>query len=137
MLVYHLCEGQDSIDKLKLIFIVSVVVIAVSLFLVVYLLPSDSEYASSRSIQVIEGEDEWILQCDITNTSDTDETYNILIEAQNTVRRDSAVVGPGRTYTYTCHISRNELETGQIKFSLYLAGKPEPLEQKTFYVKDE
>ena len=81
MLVYYLCEGQDSIDKLKLIFIVPVVVIAVSLFLVVYLLPSDSEYASLRSIQIIEGEDEWILQCDITNTSDTDETYNILIEA--------------------------------------------------------
>ena len=115
----------------------SIVVLAISIVLVVYLLPSDSEYTDSRSIQIIESKDEWILQCDITNTNDTDVTYTILVEADNTIRRDSVVIVPERTYTYICHISRKELETGQIKFSLYVKGNPEPLEQTTYYIKGE
>lgn len=120
--------------KLRVFFIVSIIILVGVTFSIIYLLPAGQDDTELRNVQIIEGENEWIFQCDITNTGEADVEYTIRIKADNTLRRDIAVVQPGKTYTYICHISRQGLDEGKITFSLYEAGKSEPVEQATYLV---
>jgi len=82
----------------------------------------------------MEGENEWILQCNITNDSERDTEYTIYVSVDNAARKDSAVIAPGQTYTYIQHIYPENLDEGKITFTLYEEGKTEPVEQTTYYV---
>ena len=117
-----------------MIFILSLIILAGTFISIVYLIPSGQDYTESKRVQIIEGENEWILQCDITNGEDRDIKYTIFVTVDDAVRQDSAVVQPGKTYTYIHHIYPQQLGEGKVTFALYEGDKAEPVEQATYYI---
>jgi hypothetical protein len=101
---------------------------------IIYFVPSRQSYTESKRVQIIEGESEWILQYDIINSEQRDIKYTILVTVDDAAYRDSAVVKPGKTYTYIRHIYPHELREGKVTFAVYEEGKAKPIEQVTFYL---
>ena len=124
-------------SRLRLIFILSLIVLVGIFISVIYFIPAGQDYTETKRVQIIEGENEWILQCDITNNEEKDIKYTILVTVDDAVRKDSTVVKPGQTYTYIHHIYPQQLDEGKIAFALYEEGKTEPVEQATYYVKSD
>ena len=123
--------------RLKLIFALSLIILAGLFISVVYLVPSSQKPAESKRVQIIKGENGWILQYDITNAQDRDIKYTIIVTVDNAARKDITVVQEGKTYTYTYHISPEQLTKGQVTVALYEEDKTEPVEQTTYYIVNE
>jgi hypothetical protein len=99
-----------------------------------YLVPSNQKPPESKRVQIIKGENGWILQYDITNDKETDVKYTIIVTIDNATRKDSAVVQAGKTYTYIYHISPQQLDKGEVTLALYEGDKTEPVEETTYYI---
>ncbi len=121
--------------KLRLIFIISLVILAGVFIATIYFIPSAQRYPESKKSQIIRGENEWILQYDIVNNEEKDMRYDIQVAVDGAVYRDSTVVKQGRTYTYIYHIYPSQLEKGRVTFAVYKGGETKPIEQATYYVK--
>ncbi len=121
-------------SRLRLIFVLSLVILAGVFISAIYFIPSGQSYTESRRAQIIEGENEWIAQYDIINNEARDIKYTIFITVDGAVYRDSTVVKPGKTYTYIRHIYPQQLEEGKVTFALYEEGKAKPIEQVTYYI---
>jgi len=103
----------------------------------VYLIPSGQSYTESKRVQIIEGENEWILQCDIINDEERDIEYIIHVTVDDAIYKDSTVVKPGKTYTYIHHIYPQQLDEGKVTFALYEGEKAEPVEEATYYISND
>ena len=121
-------------SRLRLIFILSIIILAGAFISIIYFIPSGQSYTESKRIQIIEGENEWILQYDIINDEKREIKYDISITIDGAVYSDSTAVKPGKTYTYIHHVYPQQLEEGKVTFALYEEGKAEPIEQVTFYI---
>ncbi len=121
-------------SKLRLIFVLSLIILARVFILTIFFIPSGQSYTESRRVQIIGGEDEWILQCDIINDEERDIKYTIFITVDDAVYKDSTVVKPGKTYTYIHRMDPQQLKEGKVTFALYEEGKAKPIEQVTYYI---
>lgn len=121
-------------SKLRLIFVLSLIILAGVFILTIFFIPSGQSYTESRRVQIIGGEDEWILQCDIINDEERDIKYTIFITVDDAVYKDSTVVKPGKTYTYIHRMDPQQLKEGKVTFALYEEGKAKPIEQVTYYI---
>ena len=101
---------------------------------VVYLVPANQKPPESKRVQIIKGENGWILQYDITNDKETNVKYTIIVTADNVTRKDSAVVQAGKTYTYIYHISPQQLDGREVILTLYEGDKTELVEETTYYI---
>lgn len=99
-----------------------------------YFLPREENYNETRSGQIIEGENEWILQYNITNSESKDIKYTITVNVDGKVYEDSTTIKQGKTYTYIHHIYPQELTEGKVTFILYKEGSKEPVEQTTYLI---
>ena len=70
--------------KLRLIFVLSVVVLA-GVFIATFFIPASNTLNESKRTQIIEGENEWILRYDIINNEERDIKYTISIDMPPTV----------------------------------------------------
>lgn len=122
------------LSRLKLIFISSLVVLAAVFIATIYLIPSQLDLAESKNIQIIDGHQQWILQYDIVNDQQSDTSYTIEITIDGTVLTDSAVVEPGKTYTYIRHIDPGQVSMGEVSLTLYQGEMTTPVEQATYYI---
>ena len=121
-------------SKLRLIFVLSLIILAVVFIATIYFIPSDQSYTESKRVQIIESENEWIIQCDIINNEEGDTKYTIYVTVDGAVYKDSTVVKQGKTYTYIHHIYPQQLVEGKITFALYEESKAKPVEQATYYI---
>ena len=121
-------------SRLRLIFILSLIILAGVFISAIYFIPSGQNYTESKRAQIIEGEEQWILQYDIINNEDRDIKYTICVTVDDAVYKDSTVVKPGKTYTYIHHIYPQHLEEGKVTVALYEEGKAKPIEQVTYHV---
>ncbi len=123
-----------SLSKLRLIFILSLVILAGAFVFTLYLIPSGESYPEPRVAQIIDAGNEWILQYDIINDHERDIKYTIRVTVDGAVYTDSTVVRPGKTYTYIHHIYPQQLAEGKVTFALYEDGNADPVEQATYYI---
>ena len=121
-------------SRLRLIFVLSLVILAGVFISTIYFIPSGQSYTESRRAQIIEGENEWILQYDIINNEERDIKYTFFVTVDDAVYKDSTVIKPGKVYTYIRHIYPQQLDEGKVTFALYEEGKAEPIEQVTYYI---
>jgi|SRR3990172_43399 len=128
---------MPSLFKLKLIFILSLIILAGLFISVVYLVPSSQKPVESKRVQIIKGENGWTLQYNITNDKDRDIKYTIIVTVDNAARKDITIVQAGKTYTYIYHISPQQLTKGQVTVALHEEDKAEPVEQTTYYIVNE
>ncbi len=124
-------------SKLRLIFVLSLIILAGVFISTIYFFPSDESYTESKRVQIIAGENEWILQYDIINDQERSIKYTIFVTVDDTVYEDSTVVKQGKTYTYIHHIYPQQLKEGKVTFALYEEGKTKPIEQTTYYIDNE
>ena len=120
--------------KLRLIFVLSLVVLAWVFVTTLYLIPSGQSYPESQRAQIIDAGNEWILQYDIINNQERDIKYTIYVTNDGAVYTDSTVVKPGKIYTYIHHIYPQQLAEGKVIFALYEEGKVKPIEHATYYL---
>jgi len=118
----------------RLIFVLSLIILAGVFISTIYFIPSGQSYTESKRVQIIEGENEWILQCDIINNETRDIKYTIYVTVDDAVSKDSIVVKQGKTYTYIHHVYPQQLDEGKVTFALYEGDKAEPVEQATYYI---
>ena len=121
-------------SRLRLIFILSLVILVGVLISTIYFIPLGQSHTGSKKAQIIEGENKWILQYDITNSEERDIKYTILVTIDDVVCTDSKVVKQGETYTYIHNIYPEQLREGEVAFALYEEGKAKPIEQATYYI---
>ena len=121
-------------SKLRLIFVISIIILAGIFIFTIYYIPSGQTYTESKRIQIIEGENEWILQCDIINDEERDIEYIIHVTVDGAVHKDRTVIKPGKVYTYIRHIYPHQLGEGKVTFALYKEGNTEPIEQVAYYL---
>jgi len=122
------------LSKLRLIFVLSLIILAGVFIATVYFIPSSQSDTESRRVQIIEGENEWILQYDIINNEERDTKYTIYVTVDDAVYKDSTMVKPGKRYTYIHHIYPQQLVKGMVTLALYEEGKAKPVEQATYYI---
>lgn len=125
---------MSYLSKLRLIFILSLIILAGVFIATVYFIPSSQSDTESRRVQIIEGENEWILQYDIINNEERDTKYTIYVTVNDAVYKDSTMVKPGKRYTYIHHIYPQQLVKGMVTLALYEEGKAKPVEQATYYI---
>ena len=121
-------------NKLRLIFFLSLAVLVGVFIAAIFFVPPGESYPESRIARIIEGEDEWILQYDITNNEKSDIKYTIVVTVDEKVYRDSTVLKPGKAYTYIHHVYPHQIEKGKVTLALYEESRAEPVEQATYYV---
>ena len=121
-------------SKLRLVFVLSLVVLAGVFIFTLYLIPFGESYPELRKAQIINAGNEWILQYDIINNQEIDIKYTIHVTVDGAAYSDSTVVKPGKTYTYIHHIYPRQLAEGKVTFALYEGDKAEPVEQVTYYI---
>ena len=121
-------------SRTRLIFILSLLILAGVFVSIIYFLPSRESYNESKRAHIISGDNEWILEYDIVNNETRDIEYTILVTVDDTVYRDSTVVKSGKTYTYIHHIYPQQLEEGKVEFAVLEDGKTEPVEQVTYHI---
>jgi len=112
----------------------SLVILAGVFAATAYFIPSRHNYNESKKVQIIEGEDEWILQYDIINDEGRDTKYTIQLAIDGAVHSDSSVVKKGRTYTYICHIDRAQLREGNVTLAVYKEGGAKAIDQATYSI---
>jgi len=122
------------LSKLRLIFVLSLIILAGVFIATVYFIPSSRSDTESKRVQIIQGENEWILQYDIINNEERDTKYTIYVTVDDAVYKDSTMVKPGKRYTYIHHIYPQQLVKGMVTFALYEEGKAKPVEQATYYI---
>ena len=125
---------MSYLSKLRLIFVLSLIILAGVFIATVYFIPSSQSDAESKRVQIIQGENEWILQYDIINNEERDTKYTIYVTVDDAVYKDSTMVKPGKRYTYIHHIYPQQLVKGMVTFALYEEGKAKPVEQATYYI---
>ena len=121
-------------SRLRLVFILSLVILAGVFIATIYLIPGDYRGEETKRVQVIQGENEWILQYDIINPGERHVSYTIHVTVDDKDYSDRTVVKAGKTYTYIHRIYRHQLKEGKVTFTLFEEGKPEPVERVTYYI---
>ena len=121
-------------SRTRLIFILSLLILAGLFVSIIYFLPSSESYTESKRAYIISGDNEWTLEYDIINNETRDIEYTILVSVDGSVYRDSTVVKSGKAYTYIHHIYPQQLEEGKVEFAVFEDGKVEPVEQVTYHI---
>ena len=125
---------MSYLSKLRLIFVLSLIILAGLFIATVYFIPSSQSDTESKRVQIIQDENEWILQYDIINNEERDTKYTIYVTVDDAVYKDSTMVKPGKRYTYIHHIYPQQLVKGMVILALYEEGKAKPVEQATYYI---
>jgi hypothetical protein len=123
-----------GLSKFRLVFILSLVILAGVLVAILYFIPSIRSYPEPYTLQVIDGDEEWILQCDIRNTEERDIEYSITVTVDDRTYQDSTVVRPGKVYTYIHHVYPHQLAEGKVTFALYQDSQEAPIKTATFHI---
>jgi len=121
-------------SKLRLIFILSLVALAGVFIATISFISPGQDFDNSSKVQIIDGEDEWILQYDVLNSGQRDTTYSIQVTIDSEIYKISTVVEQGKSYSYIRHVYPEQLLSDEINFVVYKEGINEPIENVTYHI---
>ena len=123
--------------KLRIFYIVSLIILGVlSIVAIKYTATSSSIYGEVVREQLLETDDEWIIQLDITNRENRDASYIINTEVGGQTLFDSVTLKSGKMYSYIYHIYKN-LNRDEATLTLFKDGGQSPSEQVTYHFKGQ
>ena len=123
-------------SKLKIIYIVSLVILAVLIVFTVFQpMATGSEYSEVQKEQLLETKSEWIIQFDIINCEGRDTRYTINVTVGDKLYTDSILLRDGAKFSYIQHIRRDIIIDGDVSFTIYKEGEATPFEQATYHLK--
>jgi len=124
------------VSKLSLAYLLSIVVIAALAVSIVVLHVSPGEAVSEvQSQQLIERQNEWILQFDVTNRAVAVKDYTITVfvnELSSHIERFT--LADGKKFAFVYHLYRDRLPAGENRLGYVLNedGVSQPLESFTY-----
>ncbi len=125
-----------SVFRLRIIFIISLVVLGVLLVLAMFRpLVTGQEYSMVGRESVLQAEGEWVIEFDIINRENIDVNYNIVWSSGGDTYTESVLVGQGRIYRHTRHVYRQTIKEDKVNMAIYEEGKAIPFERVTYYLK--
>jgi hypothetical protein len=121
---------------LRVTYIASLVILGV-LLVFTLLVPTTSEdkFSQVGRVQLRQIGDGWTVEFDIINREGKDTDYPITVSIDGKLYTETVSVIDGRTVTYTYHVSPHMLGGGDVSFTVYKEGEPEPIEQVTYYLR--
>jgi hypothetical protein len=122
------------VSRLKLIYIVSLVIIGVlTAFTVSQPLKESKAYREVQRVQLLETNDQHILEFEIMNHEGKDKNYtiNALIDGQ--LYKEDVLIPDGSIFTYIYHIYPDKLTEKKVGFVIYKEGEVNPFEETTYY----
>ena len=123
-------------SKLRIIYIVSLVVVGVLLVFSVFgPITSGQEYSKVMRESIIQSEDEWIVQFTIINREGEDTSYLISWStAGQTYDSKTVLISDGRSFTNIYHVHPETVKEGKLGLAIYKEGEATPFEQCTYYI---
>jgi uncharacterized membrane protein len=127
---------KRGVSKLRIIYIVSLVILAVLIgFTVFQPMATGGKYSEVQKEQLLETESEWIIQFSIINHEGRDQNYTINVLVGEKSYTDSVLIRDGRKFSYIHRIRRDMITDGVVSFTIYKEGEATPFEQATYYLK--
>lgn len=123
-------------SKLRIVYISLLIALGVLIAFTVFRPFSlGEEYTGIQRAQLLETEDEWIVEFDLTNNEGEDREYTIHALVGNSLYTEDILIPDGRQYTYIHHVRPDMVSDGKVSFALYEADELDPIKQWTFYLK--
>ncbi len=123
-------------SKLRIIYIVSLMILAVLIgFTVFRPMATGGAYTEVQKEQLLETESEWIIQFDIINHEGRDQNYTINVLVGEKAYTDSVLIRDGAKFSYIHHIPRHIITDGVVSLTIYKEGEATPFEQATYHLK--
>ena len=125
-------------EKLKIVYILSLVILAV-LIVLAFRQPvvHELKYSEVQRAQLLEKEDEQIIQFDIINHEQKDMNYTINVTVDGKKYTEDVLIRKGGMFTYIHHIYPERISKGEVSFVVYKEGESAPIEEVTYYLKNE
>lgn len=123
-------------SKLRIFFVMSLVILAVLIVFTVFRpMATGGKYSEVSRESLLQTNQEWILQFDIVNHEGKDMRYIIDISVDGKLYRESCLINSGGLFTYIRQIRSSELTSGEVSIMIRKEGEDTPFEQKTYYLK--
>ena len=125
--------------KLRIIYIVSLVILGVLLVFTVFRpMATGMEYSEVQRGSLLKTGDGWIIQFNLVNREGKQQKYNILVSIDDgKPYKTEALLKHDRIFTFIRRIPSHELssETGKATFTIYKEGETTPFEEVIYYLK--
>ena len=125
-----------SLPKLKIFYIISLVILSVLVVVIVFQpLGKSSGSSEVQREQLLQTENEWIIQVDILNREGKRQDYMIKVLNDDKEYTEDVSIGDGRIFSFIHHIQREETGGSDINLAVYTQGDDEPIEQIVYHLK--
>ena len=122
-------------SKLKISYIVSLVIVGVLLALILSRsLSTGVKYSEVSRQNLLKTENEHIVQLDITNHEGKETNYTIQALIDGEQRNHPVSIADGQKFTYIYHVYTDQLAERNVTFTIYKEGQDSPFEQITYYI---
>ncbi len=124
-------------SKLRIIFVASLLVLGVLLAFTLFRpMVSGQKFDTLIRESVIQREDEWIIQINITNKEGKDTLYTIEWSTGGEIYNSKSVpIKNGQGFINIHHVYPQTVREGEIQLTIYKEGEPTPFEQAIYYVR--
>ncbi len=122
-------------SKLKVVFVISVVILAVLIGSVLLSpITTATKYSEVQQEQLLKTDTEWIIEFKILNHEGEKRQYTITGLVDGKSSRQEVSIADGRKFTYIYHVYPDRLADKVVNFAIYKEGEPTPFEQITYHV---
>ena len=122
-------------SKIKLFFVFSLLILgALIIFTVFKPMTAGEQYSEVTRQKLLQTQDEWILQFEISNHEGRDIEYRVNVSPGGEQYHGRFLVKDGGIYTYSHHVNKNLAGNGRITTEIYKEDEGEPLAQVTYYL---
>ena len=122
-------------SKLRIVYIVSLLILGVLVAFVVFRpMATGEEYSEVSRESLLQTENGWILQFVILNREGKDRSYTIEVSVDGKPSTITVPIRDGEQYTYVRQIRSEMLSEGVVSYTIYKEGETTPFEQGTYYL---
>lgn len=125
-------------SRLRMVYIGLLVVLVVlataTVFRPMLAIGEDNEV---QGLQLLQAEDEWVVQFDITNRDGKEARYEIEVLGRDGLHREPVLIRDGGKFSYIYRIPPDRVGEGTVTFSIYKNGADEPLKKVTCYLESK
>ena len=122
-------------SKLKIIFVISVVILAVLIGSVMLSpITTATRYSEVQQEQLLKTDTEWIVEFKILNHEGQSKKYVITGLVDGKSHAQEIIIGDGRKFTYIYHLYPERLSDKAVTFAIYKEGETNPVEQITYHI---
>ena len=122
--------------KLRIVFIVSLVILGVLLVFTVFRpMISGEKYSTVSRESIIMTEDEWIIQFDIINREGEDTNYIIEWSSGGESYTQKVLIRDGKKFTSIYNFYPETVKEGKAHLAIYKEGEATPFEECAYYIR--